>query len=97
MRVHTPSTQFGRHTPISRMKNPEDRHRAEFLAFCQHYQLIKTHGTLFVSDYQGGESLLTDPQIMSSPSLDSRQLFADGNIGNGFESFQNDHVCNKFC
>ncbi|KAK7041178.1 hypothetical protein R3P38DRAFT_2512595 [Favolaschia claudopus] len=79
------------------LKNPEDRHRAEFLAFCQHYQLIKTHGTLFVSDYQGGESLLTDPQIMSSPSLDSRQLFADGNIGKGFESFQNDHVCNKFC
>ncbi|KAK7002059.1 hypothetical protein R3P38DRAFT_3215827 [Favolaschia claudopus] len=93
------------------LKNPEDRHRAEFLAFCQHYQLIKTHGTLFVSDCLsrhihhneiywlglGGQSLLTDPQIMSSPSLDSRQLFADGNIGKGFESFQNDHVCNKFC
>ncbi|KAK7027798.1 hypothetical protein R3P38DRAFT_2776866 [Favolaschia claudopus] len=82
---------------VLHLENAEDRHRAEFLAFCQHYQLIKTHGTLFVSDYQGGETLLTDPQIMSSPSLDSRQLFADGNIGKGFESFRDDHVCNKFC
>ncbi|KAJ7318338.1 hypothetical protein DFH08DRAFT_971406 [Mycena albidolilacea] len=31
----------------------EDKERAEFLAFSQHYQYIKTHKMLFVSDYQG--------------------------------------------
>ncbi|KAK7035169.1 hypothetical protein R3P38DRAFT_3184742 [Favolaschia claudopus] len=79
------------------LEDPEDQERADFLTFVQHYQMLKSHGTLFVSDYQGGSSLLIDPQIMTSPkALDSR-LFADGNIGKGFESFHTDHICNHFC
>jgi hypothetical protein len=27
----------------------------------------------------------------------TRHLFADGNVSHGFESFETDHVCNKFC
>ena len=38
---------------ILHFEDPEDRNRAKFLAFSQHYQYIKTHKTLFVSDYQG--------------------------------------------
>ncbi|KAJ7788766.1 hypothetical protein B0H14DRAFT_3503813 [Mycena olivaceomarginata] len=30
-------------------------------------QYFKTDGTVFVSDFQGSETLLTDPQIMTSP------------------------------
>ena len=26
-----------------------------------------------------------------------RHLFADGNVSSGFDSFETDHVCNKFC
>jgi hypothetical protein len=65
-------------------ENDDDKERAEFLAFSQHYQYLKTHKMLFVSDYQGkdmdtfssylltntftgGNTLLTDPQIMSAP------------------------------
>ncbi len=33
--------------------NEDDNNRAEFLAFSQHYQYLKTHKTVFVSDYQG--------------------------------------------
>ncbi|KAG6825194.1 hypothetical protein H0H92_004416 [Tricholoma furcatifolium] len=40
---------------------------AEFLSFIQHVQYSKTGGTVYVSDFQGGKQLLTDPQIMTSP------------------------------
>ncbi|KAF7358149.1 hypothetical protein MVEN_00863000 [Mycena venus] len=78
--------------------NVADDERAKFLCFTQHYQYLKTHKMVFVSDYQGGDRLLTDPQIMSAPSLDdAKHLFADGNVSAGFSSFEADHVCNKFC
>ncbi|EIN12503.1 hypothetical protein PUNSTDRAFT_130763 [Punctularia strigosozonata HHB-11173 SS5] len=41
--------------------------RAEFLAFAQHVQWLKTEGEVFISDLQGGRTLLTDPQIMTNP------------------------------
>ncbi|KAJ7031306.1 hypothetical protein C8F04DRAFT_960560, partial [Mycena alexandri] len=63
--------------------NVDDQERAQFLAFSQHVQYWKTMKTVFVGDYQGeqktlfasefntwfpgGNTLLTDPQIMSSP------------------------------
>jgi hypothetical protein len=31
----------------------EDRHRGEFLSFCQHVQFLKTKGLAFVGDFQG--------------------------------------------
>ena len=40
---------------------------AEFLSFCQHIQYIKTRKLAFVSDFQGGRTLLTDPQIITHP------------------------------
>ncbi|KAJ7795511.1 hypothetical protein B0H14DRAFT_3495846 [Mycena olivaceomarginata] len=42
-------------------------HIAEFLCFTQHVQYFKTDGTVFLSDLQGSDMLLTDPQIMTSP------------------------------
>ncbi|KAJ7150865.1 hypothetical protein C8R43DRAFT_1191365 [Mycena crocata] len=78
--------------------NAADTERAQFLSFTQHVQYFLTFKMVFVSDYQGGDTLLTDPQIMSSPDLASgRLIFADGNVSSGFKSFESDHRCNKFC
>ncbi|KAJ7455487.1 hypothetical protein FB451DRAFT_1048909 [Mycena latifolia] len=85
-------------TPLP-LKAKADIWRAAFLCFTQHYQYYRTFKMVFVSDYQGGDSLLTDPQIMSSPALaeSGKNLFADGNVSTGFASFETDHVCNEFC
>ncbi|KAI6163399.1 hypothetical protein EDD17DRAFT_1507387 [Pisolithus thermaeus] len=40
---------------------------AEFLAFTQHIQYIKTGGQVYISDYQGCGPLLTDLQILTHP------------------------------
>ncbi|KAI6009123.1 hypothetical protein EDC04DRAFT_2906734 [Pisolithus marmoratus] len=40
---------------------------AEFLAFTQHVQYIKTGGQVYISDYQGCGPLLMDPQILMHP------------------------------
>ncbi|KAJ7024632.1 hypothetical protein C8F04DRAFT_1270022 [Mycena alexandri] len=63
------------------------------------FRLLENNENCFVGDYQGGNTLLTDPQIMSSPEFMAagHHLFADGNVATGFESFEIDHVCNKFC
>ncbi|KAL0960437.1 hypothetical protein HGRIS_005480 [Hohenbuehelia grisea] len=45
----------------TRFTNPDLRNRGAFLSFAQHVQYIETGGKLFVADYQGGISLLTDP------------------------------------
>ncbi|KAJ7195314.1 hypothetical protein GGX14DRAFT_404019 [Mycena pura] len=42
---------------------------AQFLRFTQHVQYEKSGGLGFISDYQGTSTLLTDPQIMSSPCI----------------------------
>ncbi|KZT10116.1 uncharacterized protein LAESUDRAFT_645705, partial [Laetiporus sulphureus 93-53] len=39
-------------TPLA-MIDEDDQHRADFLAFCQHIQFLKTKRLLFVSDFQG--------------------------------------------
>ncbi|KAJ7107131.1 hypothetical protein C8R44DRAFT_530778, partial [Mycena epipterygia] len=77
-------------------KNEADNTRAEFLSFTQHCQYFRTFKMIFVSDYQGGSTLLTDPQIITFADA-GKNLFADGNVGSGFASFEFDHVCNKFC
>lgn len=48
-------------------KNEEQSMRAMFLSFSQHVQYLQTNGLAYVSDMQGGRSLLTDPQIITSP------------------------------
>ncbi|KAJ7835606.1 hypothetical protein B0H13DRAFT_2369254 [Mycena leptocephala] len=82
-------------TPSSFLFDCENQNRAQFLAFSQHWQFRRTHGLAFVSDYQGGDTLLTDPQIMSDASLGD--IFARGNMPSGCKDFPNTHRCNKFC
>ncbi|KAF8511050.1 hypothetical protein JB92DRAFT_407082 [Gautieria morchelliformis] len=45
----------------------QDYNLACFLCFAQHVQWTKTGGLAFVSDFQGGDTLLSDPQIMTHP------------------------------
>ncbi|KIL64085.1 hypothetical protein M378DRAFT_11669 [Amanita muscaria Koide BX008] len=73
----------------------EDEVRAEFLAFSQHVQYWKTKKQVFVSDYQGGSTLLTDPQISAAGALGP--IFADGNIPSAHRRFETKHRCNYFC
>ena len=47
--------------------NPEKTRIAKFLSFCQHIQYNQTRKMAFVSDFQGGRTLLTDPQIITHP------------------------------
>ncbi|KAG6825843.1 hypothetical protein H0H92_002229 [Tricholoma furcatifolium] len=73
--------------------------RAVFLSFVQHVQYVRTGGSVFVSDFQGGHTMLTDPQILTLWELETVSLlFGPGNIN--FDSFPkpNDgHSCNKYC
>ncbi|KAG9107552.1 hypothetical protein FRC07_008607 [Ceratobasidium sp. 392] len=69
---------------------------AVFLQFLQHLQWKLTHGLAFVSDFQGAGHLLSDPQIMTHPSLGDG-LFSGGNVGSLFEKFPEQHICNEYC
>ncbi|CAK5283569.1 unnamed protein product, partial [Mycena citricolor] len=44
----------------------------------------------------GSGNLLTDPQVMTSPTLE-RGLFGGGNSGRFFEKFPEQHVCSGYC
>ncbi|KAJ7282343.1 hypothetical protein C8J57DRAFT_1055025 [Mycena rebaudengoi] len=71
---------------------------AEFLCFTQHLQYFKTDGAVFVSDFQSmSATLLTDPQIMTSPFANGKDLFGDGNVASVFEKFPEQHHCNEYC
>ncbi|PPQ94512.1 hypothetical protein CVT25_014166 [Psilocybe cyanescens] len=39
-----------------------------FLCFIQHIQYQETAHQAYISDFQGGKTLLTDPQVMTNPS-----------------------------
>ncbi|KAJ7086293.1 hypothetical protein C8R43DRAFT_1142416 [Mycena crocata] len=71
---------------------------AEFLSFTQHVQYHKSGGMVYLSDLQGTSELLTDPQIMTSPSIgDGIEIFGEGNVPSAFEAFPDQHICGKFC
>ncbi|KAJ7099420.1 hypothetical protein B0H15DRAFT_546283 [Mycena belliarum] len=71
---------------------------AEFLSFTQHVQFYKTAGMVYISDLQGTSNLLTDPQIMTSPSIgEGAEIFGDGNVPAAFSAFSEQHLCNQFC
>ncbi|KAG6914828.1 hypothetical protein DXG01_015087 [Tephrocybe rancida] len=55
--------------------------QAQFLTFTQHVQYTHSNEKMFVSDFQGGLSLLTDPQIITVPAPE--QLFAGRNLNFG--------------
>ncbi|KAF8436837.1 hypothetical protein L210DRAFT_2434495 [Boletus edulis BED1] len=63
-------------------------------------QYNKTGGLVYVSDYQGSMTLLTDPQILTHLDVgDGLSLFGDGNVEKGVELFEEQHSCstNKYC
>ncbi|KAF9483234.1 hypothetical protein BDN70DRAFT_800181 [Pholiota conissans] len=62
------------------------------LCFVQHVQFTITHGQVYLSDFQGAENLLTDPQVMMHPNL-----FGEGNVKKAFSEFASQHKCNKYC
>ncbi|KAF8274175.1 hypothetical protein EI94DRAFT_1562062 [Lactarius quietus] len=69
--------------------------RSQFLAFCQHVQYWRMDGLVFISDFQvGGDTLLTDPQIITHPWW---KLFSKGNVQHTHNNFKQDHECNIFC
>ncbi|KAF8586979.1 hypothetical protein K439DRAFT_875285 [Ramaria rubella] len=81
------------HHPLPESSDP-DYTLACFLCFAQHVQWTKTGGIVFLSDFQGGNDLLTDPQIMTHPSLNAQ--FSQGNVGAAFRAFPDEHECNQF-
>ncbi|KAG2352477.1 hypothetical protein BDR07DRAFT_1480291 [Suillus spraguei] len=72
---------------------------AEFLACTQHIQFAKTGGLAFISDYQGGLEILSDPQVLTHPLVNKGKddIFGDGNIERAVSTFEKEHNCNKFC
>ncbi|KAI0290099.1 alpha-kinase family-domain-containing protein [Multifurca ochricompacta] len=80
--------------PVS-FTNEDDEEQAEFLAFSQHVQYFKTKKMAFVADYQGGNSILSDPQIVTDSALG--YIFAEGNVPSSHQSFKTHHQCNRFC
>ncbi|KAI9445969.1 hypothetical protein H4582DRAFT_1804345 [Lactarius indigo] len=74
----------------------ENCHRADFLAFCQHVQYWRTGCQAFTSDFQGGDTLLTDPQIITHPDL-GHKLFSKGNVRGTHRDFEKEHQCNVIC
>ncbi|KAF8228633.1 hypothetical protein L208DRAFT_1290489 [Tricholoma matsutake] len=77
------------------IETKEDEEWAKFLAFSQHVQYWKTKKQVFVSDYQGGNMLLSDPQISLAGALGP--IFAEGNIPAAHRNFETNHCCNLFC
>ncbi|KAJ7212725.1 hypothetical protein GGX14DRAFT_361618 [Mycena pura] len=73
-------------------------YNAEFLCFAQHVQYFKSGGLVFISDLQGSADLLTDPQIMTSPTISrGKNMFGEGNVPKAFEAFPDQHQCNHYC
>jgi Alpha-kinase family len=65
------------------MEMKEDEERAEFLAFSQHVQYWKTKKQVFVSDYQGKQSITYDLLILTnrrSPMPGGNMLLSDPQI-----------------
>ncbi|KAI5992424.1 hypothetical protein EDD15DRAFT_2168292, partial [Pisolithus albus] len=93
-------TKFIHNTRCSSLLKPNDDGFtiAEFLIFTQHVQYMKTDGLAYISDYQGGRTLLTDPQILTHPSIGGgADIFGEGNMEIGVELFEHEHICNRYC
>lgn len=66
-----------------------------------HYTFVKSGKQLMVTDIQGVNYLLCDPEIASAKLLDdddSSILFCSGNLSDvAINNFFVKHSCNKFC
>ncbi|KAF5366064.1 hypothetical protein D9757_012396 [Collybiopsis confluens] len=80
-----------------KLANPAQARIARFLCFAQHVQWNKTKGLAYTSDFQGSGNLLTDPQIITRPTIALEPLFGGGNTN--FPKFLEEHTCegNEFC
>ncbi|KAI6128254.1 hypothetical protein EV401DRAFT_1931548 [Pisolithus croceorrhizus] len=93
-------TKFIHNVQYSSCLKPDNDgfHITQFLVFTQHVQYIKTDGLAYISDYQGSTTLLTDPQILTHPSVGGgTDIFSEGNVEIGVEHFEQEHVCNRYC
>ncbi|KAH9170860.1 hypothetical protein EDB89DRAFT_1815552, partial [Lactarius sanguifluus] len=77
-------------------KDTKNYHCSEFLAFCQHIQYWRMGHLMFTSDFQGGDTLLTDSQIITHLDLGCK-LFSKGNVQRTHCKFESEHKCNVFC
>ncbi|KZT31728.1 hypothetical protein SISSUDRAFT_994767 [Sistotremastrum suecicum HHB10207 ss-3] len=76
---------------------PYPRHlQAQWCCTLQHIQWELTHGLAFVTDYQGGNTIITDTQIITHPNL-GNGLFGEGNVPDAHKNFRTDHRCNAWC
>ncbi|KAI6112962.1 hypothetical protein F5141DRAFT_1214280 [Pisolithus sp. B1] len=81
-------TKFIHNVQYSSCLKPDNDgfHIMQFLVFTQHIQYIKTDGLAYISDYQGSTTLLTDPQILTHPSVGGgTDIFSEGNVEIGVE------------
>ncbi|KAI6115137.1 hypothetical protein EDD16DRAFT_1551096 [Pisolithus croceorrhizus] len=93
-------TKFIHNVDCSPLLNPDEDgyDTAEFLCFTQHVQYVKTKGLAYIADYQGSKTLLTDPQILTHPTVGrGKDIFGEGNLEIGVKLFEKEHVCNAFC
>ncbi|KAK7055921.1 hypothetical protein R3P38DRAFT_2849610 [Favolaschia claudopus] len=79
-----------------RFDDPAHEMRSQFLSFCQHVQYLKTDRAAYISDFQGGLSLLTDPQIISARmDIGVLPLFGGGNTN--YDALAEEHECTDYC
>jgi len=90
----------------------DEAYRAQFLAFSQHVQYIKTKGLAFIADYQGTLSPRSryactahhwtgGKSLLTDPQIitgeDTGHVFSDGNLLSTHLLFPEEHDCNAFC
>ncbi|THG93449.1 hypothetical protein EW026_g7790 [Hermanssonia centrifuga] len=68
---------------------------AEFLCFAQHVQYQLSEQRVFLSDFQGGSTLLTDCQIITIEEYSAN--FGAGNLSDVLKKFEREHCCNSYC
>ncbi len=75
----------------------EMQQKAECLV---HFSYVKSKGKLMLTDIQGSDYCLTDPEIATiDGSFDQKELlFCVGNLGDeATDNFFKSHTCNTFC
>jgi hypothetical protein len=90
----------------------DEAYRAQFLAFSQHVQYIKTKGLAFIADYQGTLSPRSryartthhwtgGKSLLTDPQIitgeDTGHVFSEGNLLSTHLLFPEEHDCNMFC
>ncbi|KAF4568134.1 Eukaryotic elongation factor 2 kinase [Pleurotus pulmonarius] len=79
--------------PLANDKDDPDYKTSIFLCCMQHILYDKSGKQIYISDFQGGGNLLSDPQIMTPAEYG----FGDGNVSSAFKAFSSQHICNDYC